>query len=120
MAHGIGGALVAAPAEELGDLVLQGLLQDQPRTEAAGQLNRIGLALDAGQQLIELAAKPLARDYLLHAGVPPSASTRQVKAEATPALPFPRTLGRHPSRHCRRHAIGALPPATRLAAPTRR
>ena len=89
VAHRLLGALIAHAAEELGHLVLERLLQDQPRAQPTDPLERIGLAVDAGQHLIELAAKPLARGYSRHAGVPPSASTCQVKAEATPALLSP-------------------------------
>ena len=85
--HRLLGSLIADTAEELGHLVLERLLQDQPRAQPPDPLDRIGLAVDAGQHIIELAAKPLARGYSRHAGVPPSASTCQVKAEATPA-PF--------------------------------
>jgi hypothetical protein len=44
-------ALVADTAEELRHLVLQGLLQDQSRAEPTGPLDRIGLAVDAGQHM---------------------------------------------------------------------
>ena len=88
MAHALLRALIARSAEELRDLVLERLLQDQPRAQPTDPLNRIKLAVDTGQHLIELAAKPLARGYSRHAGVPPS-STCQVKAEATPALLSP-------------------------------
>jgi hypothetical protein len=87
--HRIDRALVPSPPEELAHLVLKRLLQDQPRAQPADPLHRIGLPIDAGQHIIEFAAKPLARGYSRHAGVPPSASTRQVKAEATPALLSP-------------------------------
>jgi hypothetical protein len=48
VAHGVGGALVADAAEELGDFILQGVLQNQPRPQPADPLDRICLAVDAG------------------------------------------------------------------------
>jgi hypothetical protein len=38
-------------------------LQDQPHPNARDRLDRIVVLADAGQNLIELAAQPLARDY---------------------------------------------------------
>src|SRR5947209_4984805 len=94
MRHRLAGALVAAAAEELGHLLLERLLQDQPRSEAANHLHRILLLADTGQRFIELSAKPLARGYLLHAGVPPSASTCRSKRRLRPPHQFPRILRR--------------------------
>jgi hypothetical protein len=71
VAHRLVGSLVADAPEELGHLVLERLLQDQPRAQPPDPLKRIGLTVDAGQHVIELAAKPLARGYSRHAGVPP-------------------------------------------------
>jgi hypothetical protein len=64
-------ALVPGAPEELAHLILERLLQDQPRAQPADPLPRIGLTVNAGQHVIELAAKPLARGYSRHAGVPP-------------------------------------------------
>jgi hypothetical protein len=89
VAHRVDRALVPGAPEEPGHLVLERLLQDQPRAQPTDPLHRIKLGVDTGQHVIEFAAKPLARGYSRHAGVPPSASTRQVKAEATPALLSP-------------------------------
>jgi hypothetical protein len=66
--------------------VLERLPQDQPRTQPTDPLHRISLTVNASHHTIKLAAKPLTRDHSRHASVPPSASTAQVKAEATPAL----------------------------------
>src|SRR4051794_15159024 len=105
MAHRIIGTFVAHAAEELRHLLLERLLQDQPRAQAPDPLQRIGLALDTGQHIIKLAAKPLARGYSRHAGVPPSASTRQVKAEATPALLSPGSWDGTKARATRKVAL---------------
>ena len=48
------GALIAPAAEEPGDLVLQRLLQNQPGTETPDRLDRVLLAADTGQHLIQL------------------------------------------------------------------
>jgi len=56
--HRLLGALVAHTAEELAHLVLKRLLQDQPRAQPPDPLDRIGLTVNTGQQLIELAAQP--------------------------------------------------------------
>jgi hypothetical protein len=63
--------LVALPPQELGQLLLERLLQDQPRTEPADRLDRIILVANTGNKIMELAAQPLARDYARHQGVPP-------------------------------------------------
>jgi hypothetical protein len=63
--------LVALPTEKLGQLLLERLLQDQPRTQPADRLDRIILLADTGNDLLELAAQPLTRDYARHQGVPP-------------------------------------------------
>src|SRR6266545_68735 len=63
--------LVALPAKELAQLLLEGLLQNQPRTEPADRLDRIALVANTRNQIMELAAQPLARDYARHQGVPP-------------------------------------------------
>jgi hypothetical protein len=91
------GALVPRATEERGHLVLQRLLQDQPRTEAADHLHRILLGADTGQRLIELCAKPLARDYSRHAGVPPSLRLVRSKRRLRPPL-IPPDFGTAPSR----------------------
>jgi hypothetical protein len=88
------GALITAAAEKLCDLVLQRLLQNQPGTEAPDRLDRIILAGHSGQHLIQLVAKPLARGYLLHAGVPPSLGLVRTKRRLRPQLQFPRLMGR--------------------------
>ena len=67
MGHGLFGALVASTAEELRHLVLERLLQDQPRAEAADRIQGILIAADTGQHFSELSAKPLARGYSRHA-----------------------------------------------------
>ena len=77
-------ACVALAAQELGHLVLEGLLQDQPRPNARDRLDRIVVLTDAGQNLIELAAQPLARDYLRHAGVPPMLRRVRTKRRLRP------------------------------------
>lgn len=43
------GSLLADTADELDHLVLKRLLQDQPRAQPTDPLDRIGLAVDAGQ-----------------------------------------------------------------------
>jgi hypothetical protein len=96
------GALIAAAAQELCELVLQRLLQDQPGTETADRLNRILLAGHAGQHLIQLVAKPLARGYLLHAGVPPSLGLVRTKRRLRPQLQIPRLMRRDLARVDRR------------------
>ena len=60
---------MATAAEELGHLLLQRLLQDQPRSQPADQLHRILLCADASQRVTELGAKPLARGYSRDTGV---------------------------------------------------
>jgi hypothetical protein len=49
-------------------------------TQPRDRLHRIVALGDAGQNLVELAAQPLARDYLRHAGVPPMLRTGQVRS----------------------------------------
>src|SRR5271165_2055881 len=88
------GALIAATAEKPGDLVLQRLLQDQPGTETADRLDRVLLAGHSGQHLIQLVAKPLARGYLLHAGVPPSSTSSGSKRRLRPQHQIPRLMRR--------------------------
>ncbi len=51
--HRLARAFIAPPAEELRDLVLQRLLQDQPRSQATNPLDRVLLLTDAGQDLIQ-------------------------------------------------------------------
>src|SRR5579872_1616007 len=98
-------ALIAAAAEELADLVLQRLLQDQPGTETADRLDRVLLAADTLQHLIQLAAKPLARGYLLHAGVPPSLGLVRTKRRLRPQLQIPRLVRRDPRMTPHRYLI---------------
>jgi hypothetical protein len=82
------GALVARSPEELGHLVLERLLQDQPRSQPADRLHRIVVLADTGQRFIELCAKPLARGYSRHAGVPPSLRlVRSSGGYARPLIP---------------------------------
>jgi hypothetical protein len=83
------GALVAIPADERGDLVLQRLLQDQPRAKPRDRLDRVLFLGDAVQDIVKLAAQPVARDYLLHAGVPPSASSCRTKRRLRPPYVSP-------------------------------
>jgi hypothetical protein len=45
-------ALIAPAAEELGDLVLQRLLQDQPGSQPPDRLDRVLLLTDTRQHLI--------------------------------------------------------------------
>src|ERR1035437_7469113 len=52
------------------------------------------LLTDTGQHLVQLAAKPLARGYLLHAGVPPSSTCSGSKRRLRPSIQFPRLVGR--------------------------
>ena len=47
-------ALIPSAPEELGHLVLERLLQDQPRTEATDRLHWILLLADTGQHVIQL------------------------------------------------------------------
>jgi len=63
--------LVALATEEVGQLFLERLLQDQPGAEAADRLDRIVFVACTGDDLLELAAQPLTRDYARHQGVPP-------------------------------------------------
>jgi hypothetical protein len=83
------GALIASAADEIGDLVLQRPLEDQPRAEPGDRLDRVLFLTDAVQDIIKLAAQPLAGGYLLHAGVPPSASTRRSKRRLRPPYDSP-------------------------------
>src|SRR3954451_25101460 len=78
------GARVALAAEELGQLVLERLLHDQPRAQARDRFDRIIVLCDTGQHLIELAAQPLTRDYLRHAGVPPMLRLIRTKRRLRP------------------------------------
>jgi hypothetical protein len=71
MRNSVLGALVPTAAEELAHLILQRLLQDQPSSQPADHLHRILLLANPGQRFIELRAKPLARGYSRHTGVPP-------------------------------------------------
>ena len=82
-------ALIPRPADELRHLILERLLQDQPGAEPRDRLHRILLLADPGQDFIKLVAQPFAGDYLLHAGVPPSASTCRSKRRLRPPY-FPR------------------------------
>src|SRR5262249_9314062 len=63
--------LVALAAKELAQLLLERLLQDQPRAEPADRLDRIELVTGTSHDLVELAAQPLTRGYARHPGVPP-------------------------------------------------
>ena len=90
-------ALITAAAEELADLILKCLLQDQPGTEAPDRLDRVLLAANTGQHLIQFRAEPLARGYLLHAGVPPSSTCSGSKRRLRPSIQFPRLMGRDPA-----------------------
>ena len=92
------GTLIAPTAEELRDLVLQRLLQDQPGSQTANHLHRVLLPIDTGQHLIQFRAEPLARGYLLHAGVPPSSTCSGSKRRLRPQPQFPRLTGRDPRR----------------------
>jgi hypothetical protein len=91
-------ALIAAAAEKFADLILQRLLQDQPGTKATDRLDRIPLGADSRERLIQFRAKPLARGYLLHAGVPPSLGLFRTKRRLRPPTQFPRLVGRDLSR----------------------
>jgi hypothetical protein len=69
------GPLVPLPAEELGQLLLQRLLNDQPRAEPTNLLDRIRKHAGASDQRVELVAQPPARGYSRsHLGVPPALS----------------------------------------------
>jgi hypothetical protein len=87
------GTLISSTAEELGDLVLQRLLRDQPRSQAANCLDPVVLAGHTGQRVIQFRAKPLARGYLLHAGVPPSLRLLGQSGGYARDYKFPRALG---------------------------
>jgi hypothetical protein len=62
----LAGALIAGAAEELGQLLLERLLEDQPGAEAAHRLDRIDLIADAPEGRVELRAHALGRDYAGH------------------------------------------------------
>jgi len=64
--RGLAGALVAGPTEEVGELLLERLLEDQPGAEAADRLDRILLLADALDGGVELRAEALGRDYAGH------------------------------------------------------
>jgi len=49
----------SAGGEELGDLVLERLLEDQASTKPADGLDRVGLSVDAVEHLVELTAESL-------------------------------------------------------------
>src|SRR5439155_9718416 len=80
-------AFVALPAEELRQLLLERLLQDQPSTEPADRLDRIILIANTGNNIGELAAQPLTRDYARHQGVPPRRLPGQRGGYARPNSP---------------------------------
>src|ERR1700735_4766316 len=88
--------LIPPTAEKLSHLVLERLPQDQPRSQPPNRLNRVLLLADTGQDLIQLLAKPLARGYLLHAGVPPSLGLLRTKRRLRPQLQIPRLMRRDP------------------------
>ncbi len=88
--------LVALPPEELAQLLLERLLQDQPRAETTNRFDRIVLLADTGDDLVELAAQPLARDYARHQRVPPRRLPGQRGGHAR--LNSPRLTGRDPPR----------------------
>ncbi|MGH2865463.1 MAG: hypothetical protein ACRDJX_09480 [Solirubrobacteraceae bacterium] len=98
MTDRLAGALITPAAEELRDLVLQRLLKDQPCSQPPDRLDRILLPVDTGQHLIQLAAKSLARGYLLHAGVPPSLGLIRTKRRLRPQHQIPRLMRRDPIR----------------------
>src|SRR5215211_4254107 len=64
--RGLAGAPVAGPTEEVGELLLERLLEDQPGAEAADRLDRILLLADALDGGVELRAEALGRDYAGH------------------------------------------------------
>jgi hypothetical protein len=69
------GPLIPLAAKELGQLILQRLLDDQPRAKPTDLLDRIGELAGIHDQCIKLVAQPLARDYSrTHLGVPPASS----------------------------------------------
>src|SRR5205814_8888697 len=51
--------LVAGAAQKLGQLILQRLLEDQPRTEPADLLDRIGKLTGIGDHGVQLVTQPL-------------------------------------------------------------
>src|SRR5512144_2544755 len=61
----------------------------RPLAQPRDRLHRIVVLADASHHLIKLAAQPLARDYLRHAGVPPMLRLVRTEAEATSALRSP-------------------------------
>src|SRR5579875_1095926 len=67
------GPLIASATEELRQLILERLLDDQPRAEPTDLLDRIPKLASVPDQRIELLAQPLARGYSRsHLGVPPA------------------------------------------------
>ncbi|MGH2534475.1 MAG: hypothetical protein ACRDJW_19585, partial [Thermomicrobiales bacterium] len=60
------------------DLALKRLLDDQPRAQAGDRLDRVGVAIDAGEPILQLGTETLARNYPRPRGVPP---TRRVRSE---------------------------------------
>jgi hypothetical protein len=56
---GVGIALIAVPAEELGNLGFQRGLDHQAHTEPGGLLQRLGQRLAASEQLVDLDADAL-------------------------------------------------------------
>jgi hypothetical protein len=53
VADGFLAALISSAAQEVADLILERLLKDQPRSQPTDRLNRILLAVDPGQHLIQ-------------------------------------------------------------------
>ncbi len=80
--------LVAGTAKEQLNLALQRLLKDQLGAEPCDRLDRIDVALNASQRLLQLGPEALARDYARHQGVPPR-SNSQDRVEATPSSLLP-------------------------------
>jgi hypothetical protein len=93
--HRLLGALVAGATEELAHLVLQRLLQDQPRSQATDRLHRILLLADTGQRLMS-SARNRSRGATLPCGRTSIRFDWSVKAEATPAPSIPPDFGTPP------------------------
>jgi len=89
--------LVPLAPEELAQLLLQRLLQNQPRTQPADRLDRIVFLADAGDDLSELAAQPLTPDYCSPSGRTSSSTTSSTR-RLRPTQ-FPRLTGRDLAPH---------------------